>query len=218
MRCKNCGYVFFDDVPRCPKCDAELEEKDEETLLMDEDTEGPEPWFIEERSNQKQRSKEEKKTPVELKLPLESTTRKIEERRELPASLGLRCAAAFLDLFFITLVSSLTTLLPYQLGGGKAANLPEALPYCLILFSIQILLYFSLFHFLTSTTPGKAIFEIEIERNGERSIPFHLSFLKSMLGFLLTLPLFLTWIYALIGEEEVPLHDRILGTASVEME
>ncbi len=207
MRCPKCGYVFFEETYECPKCGAELEE--DTILFEDEGVEKSEPVFVEEKTKD-----ERKKTkPSTLELPFKEE--KPEKKVLIPAPIGLRAGAALIDLIIILSIGVLTTLLPYHLGDG-AFSVSQFFVWGIIIF-LETILYFSLSHYLMASTIGKAFFEIEISAY-KRELSFPLLLLKSILGFILTLPLFLTWIYTLVNEDEIPLHDVILGVLSVEKE
>jgi len=214
MRCKKCGYVFFEETSSCPKCGAEIDETDEETLLFEEEeAEETAPVFID---TERTKNAEKKKTkPTPLQLPFEEET-KIEKRILIPAPVGIRAGASLIDFLIVVAIGLLTTLIPYySCGGGKVTILQ--LIFWSVVFILETILYFSLFHHLMGSTPGKSFFEIEISAHN-KELTFPLCLLKSILGFLLTIPFFLTWIYSLINEDEVPLHDALLGVLSIEKE
>jgi uncharacterized RDD family membrane protein YckC/RNA polymerase subunit RPABC4/transcription elongation factor Spt4 len=214
MRCKKCGYVFFEETSSCPKCGADIDEVEEETLLIeDEETEETAPLFIEaERTGKSERKKT---TPTPLQLPFEEET-KIEKRILIPAPIGIRAGASLIDFVIVVAIGLLTTLIPYYACGGGKVTILQVI-FWIVVFILETIIYFSLFHYLMGSTLGKSFFEIEIAAQ-DKELNFPLCLLKSILGFILTLPFFLTWIYSLINEEEVPLHDAMLGVLSIEKE
>jgi len=214
MRCKKCGYVFFEETSVCPKCNSELDEAEEDTLLLeDEETEEPVPVFVKDERAAKDEKRKTK--PTTLKLPFEEET-KIEKRILIPAPIGIRAGACSIDLLIVLVIGLLTTLVPYYSAGGGEISILQVILWGVI-FLFEAILYFSLSHYLMGSTIGKAFFEIEISTY-DKELSFHLCLLKSFFGFILTLPFFLTWIYSLINEDEIPLHDALLGVLSIEKE
>lgn len=202
MRCKKCGYVFFEETSVCPKCDAEIDMDDNEETM---------PLFIEDETSTQKNS-----TKSSIEVPLEKEPAKFEKRILISAPLGIRAMASGIDILIAFFISLLTTWIPYYLAGGSSISSPQILFWSIIFF-LETILYFSLSHYLIKSSIGKSIFEIEVSAY-DKELSFGLCLLKSLLGFLLTLPLFLTWIYTFVNEDEVPLHDALLGVLSVEKE
>jgi uncharacterized RDD family membrane protein YckC len=214
MRCKKCGYVFFEETSVCPKCNSELDESEEATILLEEEeTEEPAPVFVEAERTTKDERKKTK--PTTLNLPFEEET-KIEKRVLIPAPIGIRAAACAIDILIVFAISFLTVPLPYYLSGGSSVSIFEIFTWCII-FLLEAILYFALSHYFMASTLGKIFFEIEISTY-DKELSFHFCLLKSILGFILSIPFFLTWIYSLINEDEIPLHDALLGVFSIEKE
>lgn len=122
-------------------------------------------------------------------------------------------AVAFL-LFLIAGEAALPQNAPPRLLPSPEMLLNLMIPYFLVFFFVCFS-YFTLFHFLTSQTPGKMLMRLRVETETGAPLAFSQAFLRSTGGLFSLLPLGLGFMSIFFNRQRRGWNDRLAGTLVV---
>lgn len=226
MRCKSCGFVFFDKREKCPKCGTALIKLEEVNTKDDyKETDVTIPLF---EKDDKTDVKEDtisyiKRDTTSARRELkkvkdtEMRTRKIHRRVESHPPFSMRVLGTLIDEIILLFIFLIAVWLPFYISTQKVfpSHLTIAVWWTIMGMVVHIF-YYPFAHYFSHSSFGKMVVGIKI-MHGQKEFPsLFLFFVKTLFGVIFTVVCFINWIYTFFNVERLPLQDVLLGFKYVE--
>lgn len=228
MKCRECGFVFFDKRDRCPKCGTLITEMEDKVKIKikDETTKNETsiPLFkrdetteIEEETAGSYVTDESTAIKEEMKIERETRTKRIYRREDVEATVGMRVLGTFIDECVIAFIFVCAIWFPFYLSSGRMfpASFSVVSWWSGLLILIH-LFYYPLLHSLSKSSIGKMVAGIKVVHSDVEHPSFYFFFVKTLLGIIFTFVCFINCIYAFFNADRLLLHDVLLGFRYVE--
>ncbi len=144
------------------------------------------------------------------------------EREPVPPAVAPRLAAATVDLAILAALLFLFLIAGQWMAPGPTPSLLPtrnelldlAIPYFIVFFALCFG-YFTLFHFLTGQTPGKMLFQLQVEAEDGSPLTLSQAFLRSVGGLVCLLTMGLGFLAILVRPSRRGWNDDLAGSRLV---